>query len=112
MSLHSDEDSVLADFNSDGEDSRSGGNTSSGTSNTGTAEESSKSIQEEITKRETQAIFRLRALFVLLLCMAGASVSYLVYRITRTRQRDEFDTQFKGAAEKVSSASFYFCGFV
>lgn len=46
-------------------------------------------------------VFRLRVLVILVLLMAATAVSVVVYLITRNAQKDEFEIQYEGVAEKV-----------
>ena len=72
------------------------------TSSTGSrATEDSEAIKEQLSKRETQAVFRLRLLVILVLLGAAAAVSIVVYYITEKAQVSEFHIQYDGVSEKV-----------
>ena len=81
------------------ENQPSNDNTSS--SGSRATEDSSEAIKEQISKRETQAVFRLRLLVILVLLGAAAAVSVVVYYVTRDAQISEFHIEYEGVAGKV-----------
>ena len=64
-------------------------------------EESLASIQERLSKKESESVFRLRLLVVLVLLLAAGSVCFVVYRLTENGENDLFQSQYEGAAEKI-----------
>jgi len=63
-----------------------------------------KQNDEELGRRETTNVLRLRLLVFLVLLMAAVAVSVIVYFITTGAEREEAESQFAGAAEKVLEA--------
>ena len=58
-------------------------------------------LQEELTEKESQGIFRLRLLVLTILFLTTISVSAIVYVVTTKGEKDAFKTQYEGAAAKV-----------
>ena len=73
---------------------------SSGTSSRVT-EETNDFIKDQISKKESQAVLRIRVLVILALMGAAAAVSIVVYYITMKAQKEEFHIQYDGVAEKL-----------
>lgn len=71
-----------------------------------TARSSNESTEkaEQLAKRETEAVFKLRLLVILVLIAAASAVSVVVYMITGKAEQDEFNTQYEGVSEKVLEA--------
>lgn len=67
-------------------------------------EEQSESEKLQLAKKETLAVFRLRLLVFLVLLLAAAAVSVIVFFITNNSQTEECDSQYDGAALKVTEA--------
>lgn len=68
---------------------------------TGNVDESHSS--EDLGKKETLSVFRLRSLVILVLILTAAAISYTVFRLSHEAETEEFATQYEGAAEKVIS---------
>jgi len=66
--------------------------------------EETKKIQEELSKRESRNVFRLRLIVMGVLICTAAIVSSVVYMIVRDGQEQEFKNQYEGAASKVVAA--------
>lgn len=94
------EASVESDSVSELDLSNSRKSTSTGTSKTGEAEDE---VKIELAKRETVVVNRLRFLVFLILLLAAVSVSIIVYYITSEAERQEFENQYEGAADKILS---------
>lgn len=60
-----------------------------------------EAIQEELTKKESKAVFRLRLLVIAILLLTTVSVSLVVYFVTSRGESDGFQSQYEGAATKV-----------
>jgi hypothetical protein len=100
MSSHSEEYLESApDCSSVDDESRSGTGTSA--SSTRVTGEDGDMIKDQLSRKETTAVFRLRVVVSLALLLAAAAVSYVVYFITRKAEMDAFEVQYEGAAEKV-----------
>lgn len=61
-------------------------------------EESSK---EEIAQRESNQVRCLRVLVFLVLFLAAATVSIVIYLLTKSAEQNEFETYFEGIADKL-----------
>lgn len=68
---------------------------------TGECSETPSVKEEQLAKKETRAVFRLRRLVFLALLAAALAVSVIVYLITKKAEDDEFKAQFYGSAEKL-----------
>lgn len=64
-------------------------------------EEVEETERVDLADKETAAVFRLRLLVLLVLLVAAVIVTVIVYFITSTAQKDEYKTQYEGAAKKV-----------
>ncbi|CAB9496580.1 Receptor-type guanylate cyclase gcy [Seminavis robusta] len=64
-------------------------------------DENEKKLREELTKRETKVVWRLRVVVILVLMATPALVCTLVYMITRGGESEEFKSQYEGASRKV-----------
>jgi hypothetical protein len=78
-----------------GDESASSDEDSSGDTST----DSNKSDDTKLAKKETAAVLRLRFLLILALIGAAAAVSIVIYYITRSSQKEEFEIQYEDAAE-------------
>ena len=87
-------------FRSDGADDSEGGDVSATTIK---ADESAPSAEEseELAKKETQNVFRLRLLVILVLGLTAGVIAYTVFRLTDDAESEEFETQYEAAAEKI-----------
>ena len=75
---------------------------SNGTNETKTTDdENVDSIKDQLTRRETRAVFRLRVMVISVLVLAATGVSVTVLMVTRQAEIDEFKVQYEGAAQKV-----------
>ena len=59
------------------------------------------SIQNQISRKETKDVFRLRIITVMILIFVAAGVSAGVYQIMTRAEETEFENQFEGTAEKI-----------
>jgi hypothetical protein len=57
--------------------------------------------KERLGQAETNAVFRLRLVVLLVLLLAATAVSVTIYIITSGAEQKEFESQFDGAASKV-----------
>ena len=64
---------------------------------------SDESDQEQFAKKETQNVFRLRLMVILVLVLTAGAISFMVFRLTDKAEAEEFETQFEGAAAKIIS---------
>ena len=85
----------------DGGGSKSTGESISGTSASRNTDDEINSIKDQLTKKETRDVFRLRVLVITVLLLAGTGVSVVVCMITKKAMDDEFRLQYNGASEKV-----------
>lgn len=60
-----------------------------------------KELQDALTKRESQNVFKLRIIMVLVLLLTAASISTVVYLVSNGGESTEFESSFEGAAAKV-----------
>jgi len=58
----------------------------------------------QLSKKETEAVFRLRLLVFLILFLASIAVSLIVYFITAGAMDDQYESGYAAAAEKVVEA--------
>lgn len=61
-------------------------------------------VREELTRKESQQVFRLRVVVILVLFCAAIIVSVIVYHVTKSAEEEEFKTQYYGSAQKVVEA--------
>ena len=64
-------------------------------------DDSGESIRKQISKQETRNVFRLRLLVILILVLIAIIISLVVYRLTTQAERDEFESQYEAAADKI-----------
>ena len=64
-------------------------------------DEDDKAIKEQITKRETQAVFSLRVLVIVILIIKTFVITVVMFSITNTGESAEFSNQYEAAAEKI-----------
>jgi len=95
------EESSENEIDESSQQSRAGVSTTSGTSTNKHEATTSSSTEEELAKHETQQVFRLRMMVILVLMATAGAISYTVYRITDKAEADAFEAQFEGAAEKI-----------
>jgi len=74
-----------------------GGGSKTGT----TAHTNSSSISEELARKESQDVCRLRCLVILVLAMTAAAVSVVIYLTTKKGEDEEFETQYEAATKKI-----------
>lgn len=99
-----DDEPSSAGSSSEEKQSRSSANlsTTSDTHNqTETMDEDFQSIKNALTKKESQQVFRLRVLVILILISAAAAISFTIYYLERTTQTDNFEAAHYGSAEKI-----------
>ena len=65
------------------------------------SEDNIQSIKDQLSKKESQQVLRLRVVVILVLMCAAAAVTVVVYVITRQAQIKEFNIQYEGIADKV-----------
>ena len=98
---HLDDGSLCPEGDEDDVSLKGGDNESS----FGDTEKSTTSKEEEeLSRKETNAVFRLRVLVILALLGATLAVSAVVYYITSNGEKDEFQSQFEGSAQKIISS--------
>jgi hypothetical protein len=79
--------------------------TSTGLASTsGEKEESGKTIQEAITKKESAAVLKLRILVIFILLATAVAVCVVIFWLTQASQEEEFQTQYSAAAQKLVSS--------
>ena len=66
-----------------------------------TDEENLDAIKDQLTKKESRAVFQLRVSVMMVLALAAAGVSLTVYLLTRKAELDELKIQYDGSAEKI-----------
>ena len=64
-------------------------------------EDVESSGEQELSKRESKHVFRLRMLVIAVLSATAVAVSAAVYQFTTQSEIDEFEGQYEGAAGKV-----------
>ena len=69
-------------------------------------DDSHKEIQAQLTKKETQAVFRIRVIVILVLVVVAAAVSAIVNLITKGGETEEFKSQWEGSSQKVLDGKF------
>lgn len=65
-------------------------------------EDTTKAIQDQLTKKETNAVFRLRLIVVLVLLATAVAICLVVFYITHGAEKDTMKQQYEAAAQKVS----------
>ena len=78
----------------------SGSNSKSESSRTGTTEDETM-LKEELARHETNNVFRLRIIVIIIMVTVAAAVSYLIYDITHKAEITAFETEFEGNAELI-----------
>ncbi len=71
------------------------------TNQSGTTDDEIQNIKNALTKRESQQVFRLRLLVMLILIAAATSISFTIFRLERSSQLEEFESDYYGVAEKI-----------
>ena len=66
-----------------------------------TEDDSEKAIQEKLTKNESQAVFRLRVVVIIVLMATAAAVTAAVYEITRHGE-SETSPDYRGSLTAIS----------
>jgi effector-binding domain-containing protein len=99
MSLDRTDESANSSSFGDETSHSAGTHTSSGDSRK--TDESIEGIREELAKKETIAVCRLRVLVIVVLICAATAVCLVVFFTTKYAEEDEFDIQYEGVAEKV-----------
>ncbi len=79
-------------------------NSTTDTNQSGTTDDDFQNIKNALTKRESQQVFRLRVLVMLILIAAGASISITIFHLEKSSQLEEFESDYYGVAEKVVDA--------
>ena len=74
---------------------------STDTNRTGTPEDDVQNIKNALSKRESQQVFRLRALVILILVLVAVSISLAVFLQERSAQIAHFEASFYGVAQKI-----------
>lgn len=85
--------------------SASGDSTSATSDKTGTQQSEAKKmkdLQEELTKKESETVFKLRVVVIFVLMLAAAAVTGVIYLVTTRGESGESKSQYDGAAGKVS----------
>jgi cobalamin biosynthesis Mg chelatase CobN len=79
----------------------SGSNSKSESSRTGTTEDETNMIKEELARHESTNVFRLRIVVIVILVAVAAAVSYIIYDITHKAEITAFETEFEGNSELI-----------
>ncbi len=79
-------------------------NSTTDTNQSGTTDDDIQNIKNALTKRESQQVFRLRILVMLILIAAAASISMTIFHLQKNSQLEEFESDYYGVAEKVVDA--------
>jgi hypothetical protein len=98
MSLNNSDDSSIQSVNSNDYQSSSR-SSCSGTVHTHSTEEEMDTIKNQLTNRESAAVFRLRVMVILVLVAVAVSLSFTVYELTRDEEIASFEGHFEGSAE-------------
>ncbi len=80
----------------------SGNNSTNGWSHrTGGSDDDLQTIKDALGRQETKRVIRLRFVVILILIAAAASVSWTVYFITKSAEKEDFELQYDGVADKI-----------
>ena len=79
-------------------------NSASESRRTSTTDDDTNTIKNALAKQETQQVFRLRVLVILILMAAATSISVTIYFIVQQSEIDEFELQYYAAANKIVDA--------
>lgn len=85
-------------------DDGSGQDSQTDTNRSGSTDDDIDILKEVLTKKETTAVFRLRAMVILILFAAASSVSITVYYLTHNAEISTFKTEYTSAAEKITES--------
>jgi hypothetical protein len=85
----------------DDEQSSSVNKSTTDTNRTGNADEDLQNIKNSLTQRESQQVFRLRAIVIFILLVVAGSISYVVFNQQRDGQVAQFEAIYYGVAEKL-----------
>ena len=72
--------------------------------NTVSADDEAQDIKDSLASIETRQVFRLRFVVLLILVAAATSISVTVFFITRNAEKEEFQIQYYGIADKIIQA--------
>jgi hypothetical protein len=81
--------------------SKKGDSSKTGGSKSSSDDDTIPSHKERLGQAETNAVFRLRLVVLLVMLLATIAVSVTIYIITNGAEQKEFESQFDGAASKV-----------
>jgi hypothetical protein len=98
MSLHHSDESDSSSSEGDENSKSAGTRTSTDSRKT---DDSIEAMKEELAKKETIAVCRLRVVVITVLLCAAAAICLVVYFVTKNAEHDEFHSQYEGVAEKV-----------
>ncbi len=76
-------------------------NSRTGSSRTGATDEEMNLIKEGLAREETEHVFRLRILVILILVATAIAMSYTIYHITHQAEVDEFTSEFEAVADTI-----------
>jgi len=99
MTTNMDEDSSSVSSGSNIDDE-----TGTSTSTDDVNEQTDEEQKLQLSKKETEVVFRLRLIVFLILFLASIAVSLIVYFITAGATDDEYESDYAAAAEKVIEA--------
>lgn len=85
-------------------DDGSGQESQTDTNRSGSSDDDIDTLKDSLTKKESKAVFRLRALVILILFAAAASVSVTVFYLTHNAEVSTFETEYVSAAEKITES--------
>jgi hypothetical protein len=105
-SLVSDNDQESGSFHDDPSTTKESGTSAKN------SDESTSTIKANISKQESQDVFRLRMLVVVVLVLTAAAVSWTVYWLTSDGESDAFMAQYEGAADKITTCKCVGVSFV
>lgn len=60
-----------------------------------------RALEDEITKKESVEVLRLRQVVILILIAITLSVSFVIYLVRKKGESEQFNIQYDAAAEKI-----------
>ena len=102
LSDDGDSSSYASRSTTSGVERSSGTGNSTNSNRTGdTTDDDVNTIKNTLAKEETKQVFRLRVAVVVILIAAATAVSLAVYFITKNSEKEEFEIQYSGVANKI-----------
>ena len=83
------------------DDSTTDNKSNTDTNQTGTVDDDIQSIKDALSRKESQQVFHLRALVILILFLVALSISLAVFLLERNAQIDQFEAAYYGVAGKI-----------